>query len=248
MKIIILALALASAGLEVTPGGQALPERSLLSLRFPASPAGQTAPNTTGGGGTRSGGACVQAAEGAPPLSGIIPAFMTNPQTTAQRPTLYFYIPPNGGYSGEIKLTDLVSQGILVRQSFSLDPQGGILAVTLQPKTPLEAGQDYSWSLRIICNPEQRSNDQYLKGNLSVVAAPSSLSSAAPFLNQSPGAPLKPGQAPTILKLAQAYADQGIWLDSLHLTALLRPSNPQDWQELLESVNLGAYSSAPFLP
>jgi hypothetical protein len=247
MKTIIFAL-LASAALGSNLGAQAFPDRLLLSLKFPASQAERGAPNTTGGGGTRSGGICVKSEDKNMPVSALVPTFMTNPQTSAQRPTLYFYIPPNGGYSGEIKLTDPVSQETLTRQSLSLDPQGGILAATLQPKTPLEAGQDYSWSLRIICNPEQRGNDQYLQGPLSAVAMPAALAPAAPFLNQSPGAPLKPEQAQTVLQLAQAYADQGIWLDSLHLAALLRPSNPQNWRELLESVNLSAYSAAPLLP
>lgn len=248
MKIIILALALAGAALGSNLGAQALPDPSLLSLKFPAGPAGQSAPNTTGGGGTRSGGVCVKSEDKNTPVSALVPAFMTSPQTAAQRPTLYFYIPPNNSYQGELTLTDIVAQTTLVRQGFTLNPEGGILAVTLQPKTPLQAGQDYRWSLRIICNPEQRSNDQYLKGNLSVAAAPAFLAQAVPFLNQSPGMPLKPEQAQTVLKLAQAYASQGIWLDSLHLTALIRQSNPQDWRELLESVNLGAYSAAPFLP
>ncbi|MBJ7900513.1 MAG: DUF928 domain-containing protein [Cyanobacteria bacterium RI_101] len=245
MKTIIFAL-FASAALGSNLGAQAFPDPLLLSLKFPASQAERGAPNTTGGGGTRSGGLCVKSEDKNTPLSALVPAFMTNPQTTAQRPTLYFYIPPNNGYRGELTLTDIVAQTTLLRQGFTLNPEGGILAATLQPKTPLEAGQDYSWSLRIICNPEQRSNDQYLKGNLSVAAA--SLPQAAPFLNQSPGTPLNADQAQTVLKLAQAYADRGIWLDSLHLTALVRQSNPQDWRELLESVNLGAYSAAPFLP
>jgi len=247
MKTIVFAL-LASAALGSNLGAQAFPDPLLLSLKFPASQAERGAPNTTGGGGTRSGGVCVKSEDKNTPISALVPAFMTNPQTTAQRPTLYFYIPPNNSYQGEVTLTDIVAQTTLVRKGFTLNPEGGILAVTLQPKTPLEAGQDYSWSLRIICNPEQRSNDQYLKGNLSVAAPSASLSQAAPFLNQSPGTPLKPDQTQTVLKLAQAYADQGIWLDSLHLAALLRPSNPQDWRELLESVNLGAYSVAPLLP
>ena len=230
--------------LVISPGGwggesaHAFPQ--LISLKFPQPEENVGAPRTTAGGGVRSGGGqCLGSAKAASSLQALIPAFIRSPKTTSQQPTLYFSVPDNQGQTGEIVLKNILGETIY-KNRFQLTSEAGIFATTLAPNRPLETNGVYNWSLRIICDPAEPSQDIFLKGSFEYVDRPESL----PPIPKT----LTPEDAQTALDIATQYAEQGLWLDSLNLVSLAYPSAPQEWDELLESVGLNELMGLPLQP
>lgn len=216
----------------VNLSASALP--ALMSLKFPQAPENTGAPGATVGGGVRSGGGqCLNLDANTPPLQVLVPTFLTSPKTTSQTPTLYFYVPDNQGKIGEIRLENILGEAIY-QERLTIDPQASILSATLLPNTPLDANEMYSWSLRIICDPAEPSQDVFLKGSFEYVDRPEAL----PPIPE----PITPDNA---LAIAGQYAEKGLWLDSLNLLFFVHPSSPQEWEEMLESAGLGDLVGVP---
>lgn len=222
---------------------------TLVSLKFPQAPENTSAPRATVGGGVRSGGGqCLSNKMDTPALQALIPPFLISPKTTSQTPTLYFYFPDNQGQTGEISLENILGETIYQKR-LSLDSQAGIVSVTLLPNTPLDPNDIYNWKLRVMCNPDEPSQDIFLKGSFEYVDRPAALPAIPEKLvirpRESSPSTVTPETTEMALAIAKAYAEQGFWLDSLNLVSFAYPSAPQEWSELLNSVGFEALAEVP---
>ncbi|MFB2934088.1 DUF928 domain-containing protein [Aerosakkonemataceae cyanobacterium BLCC-F154] len=157
--------------------------------------------------------------------------------TVSEYPTFFGYVPQSTAQSGEFILMNQSSQ-VIYRTSFPIPTQPGIVSITLPAKElpPLEMGKSYQWYLVLVCNPNDRSENEISDRGW---IQRTQLSQAA--ANQ-----IETGKSST---LPNIYAADGIWYEALaSLVALRReqPNNSQlikDWEELLNSAGL-----EPFIP
>lgn len=153
-------------------------------------------------------------------------------QTTAEYPSLFFYVPPIQQAKGlELVIRDDSKFEIL--QKVSLNPSGkaGIVRVNLS-KTgkPLEPNKRYTWSFSVICSFQNRDNDLSLQGSVKRVLPDENLTfdlkTAAPQ------------------ERIEVYVKNKYWEDALRTLVDLRLQNPNDtevkkyWEELLKLFGL----------
>lgn len=215
---------------------QALP--TLVSLKFPQAPEKTSSPGATSGGGVRSGGGkCLQTTGDKPSLKALIPGFIASPQTTSPTPTLYFYVPDNQGLKGEFFVNNVIGDRIAL-QAIKLGSSAGVMPITFVPSTPLDVNESYYWTLRVMCDPADPTQDVLLKGSFELIDRPANL----------PPIPDSINPAPQTLAIAEQYAKSGLWLDTLNLLSLVYETQPQEWQEFLESGGLADFMGAPLQP
>jgi hypothetical protein len=151
-------------------------------------------------------------------------------QTTAQRPTLWFYL-PYSRQDGNLP-THLIIQTDLGKEKkwrFSLPPQPGIVAISLPQEMPLEAGKPYRWILEVECG-RKGVDDVYGW----IQFTPPSTNLAQKLKLAGP------------VQQAVLYAENGYWYDAINQLAQLQRQQPNHsaakelWQTLLEDENLGA--------
>ena len=208
---------------------------SLIALKFPNT-SDRGAPVTTTGGGTRSPGSCIQAAEqSALSVNALAPNFSNTVTTASRRPNLYFYLPPNTAQWGEIQITD-EGENVVAQTQFALPKTSGIIKVATPPTQPLAADKYYQWSLTLVCDTKARDQDFSVSGTLEIKVPQGKLPANASSLEQ-----------------AEFYAQQSIWLDTLDSLMALQSPNAQgtppspEWEELLQSVGLQDLSRQPLL-
>ncbi len=151
-------------------------------------------------------------------------------QTTAQRPTLWFYL-PYSRQDGNLPtyLIIEINSGKEKKWRFSLPPKPGIVAIALPQEMPLEAGQPYRWTLEVKCG-RYGVDDVY--GWLQFT--PPSTDLAQKLRTASP------------VQRAALYAKNGYWYDAIDQLAQLQQQQPNHsaakelWQTLLEDESLGA--------
>ncbi|MBR8836491.1 MAG: DUF928 domain-containing protein [Stigonema ocellatum SAG 48.90 = DSM 106950] len=160
--------------------------------------------------------------------------------TTSERPTFWFYVP----YTQD--LANLRSEFILqnsmgkdvYKHAQALPPKPGVIGIPLpNTVTSLEVGHTYHWYLKVYCQ-QTVSVPVYVEGDIERVKIDSRV--------------MQQLAADTRQKIL-IYAKQGIWFDALTMLAQKRLSNPNDasvkddWQSLLQSVNLGNIATAPLV-
>ncbi|MEQ9551635.1 MAG: DUF928 domain-containing protein [Coleofasciculus sp. G3-WIS-01] len=183
------------------------------------------------------------------PLSGI-------GKTVAEYPTLFGYIPQANAWGIELRLKDASNQEVYsTKYAFthyteensdgdevqiavgtpgiiSLTLPGGATRPPLLP--PLEIGQQYRWTLRILCQRDDPSGDIYIDGAIERVQL-NSIDKR--FL----------AQATPEERLA-FYTKERIWYETVDTLIELRRERPDDqdvadaWNKLLKSVELEAYT------
>ncbi len=202
------------------------PSPQLLSLKFPQANDNLGAPRTTTGGGVRSGGGqCQNVKDDELSLNVLTPNFGLVATTASQTPSLFFYLPPQQAQAGEVSLSDETGN-LLYRAEIALPQKAGIIQVPLRPKNGLSSDNFYIWSLRLICNREERSEDILLQGELEYRPLAKPLPTLAGTKNEQ------------LRDQAKFYAEQGIWLDALAALAPLRSSQPEEMKEFLSSAGL----------
>lgn len=103
--------------------------------------------------------------------------------------------------------------------------------------SPLEIGQEYSWTLALICDPNERSKDIIASGAIKRVTPNPTLSRRI--------------QQATPEDRVALYADARLWYETLSSLVELRRDRPdnndltQAWNKLLTSVGLDAISKEP---
>jgi hypothetical protein len=163
--------------------------------------------------------------------------------TLADHPSVFAYIPPTSAPAIFFNLKDEQGQVIyqttlpLVSESAS---EGGVIRVDLPKSIPaLELNKPYQWSMAVLCTgrllPDSPFISSWVQRTESSPELTQQVTAAAPF------------------DQATLYAANGIWYDTLTTLADLRQQHPDNadltstWATLLDSVELGTVSSAPFI-
>lgn len=199
-----------------------------VSLKFPPVD-DRGAPSQTLGGGTR-GSSCIDGS--GIPITPLMPSKNNFGKTVAANPTLYWYIPQNTAQSGELALTDEAGNQVYLT-TFKLPSTPGIIKLDLPANISLQIGKYYRWYFTMICDFQDRAQDQSVKGLLQRTEVSSSLKSQLAGVG--------------LLEQAKIYAESQIWQEALNTVAQLRREKPTEWEELLQSVGLGAIAKEPFL-
>ncbi|NJL10389.1 MAG: DUF928 domain-containing protein [Calothrix sp. SM1_7_51] len=164
--------------------------------------------------------------------------------TVSEHPTFWFSVPNQKSTINTIEfvLKDESSKPsqTLYRASIAIPEKPGIIRVSLPVRTPpLQIGKMYHWffKMKVICNPQQAPERQYVEGWVQRVSPNPKLASS---LKQA-----------TAYQRVGLYAENGIWYDALTTLAELRLVKPQDanlatdWINLLQSVGLEKLANQP---
>ncbi|MBE9000522.1 DUF928 domain-containing protein [Nostoc sp. UIC10630] len=188
--------------------------------------------------GTR--GSCFQTGQNIIPLT---PTDKEAQRTTAERPTLFFYVPQTSTtvQALEFVLRDDDSSDPLYKGTFKPVGQNGIVSVNVPANQPsLQIGKEYSWTFSMICDTNNRDKDSYVEGTI--------------VRSQDENLSLQLNQPNTDLDRAVLFATAGFWEDSLRTLANLRRQRPNDpevqkyWEDLLNSVEIKEVVNKPLLP
>ncbi len=200
----------------------------LVSLEFPAAPNTEPPQSTIGGG--RRGKKCVS---GNKPLIALMPNRDNQAKTFSSQPTFLFYIPQTAAESAQFVIIDEQEKEVEIKE-ITLNDTPGIVKVSLSPGNTLEAGKKYLWGLTLICNPLKINKKTHITGEIERIN-----------LDTKSLSTLATAQSP--LAKAKIYARQGLWPETLMIAADLRTSQPEEWNQLLQSVGLQDFSQEPFL-
>lgn len=225
------AAVLCAAAAMLTTLTVALPSHA---LEFPPT-SDRGAPARTGGGGVRGGGCTASDRT-------MLTALMPNNNigtTTADSPTLFFYVPKFPSKNAEFLLVDENGDDVY-QTKVNLPASSGVMRISLPEQTDdgkplLKAGKNYSWAFSIVCDAKDRTRDLITEGRVRRVPLNTELATALKTANTD------------ALKQAELYAKAGIWQETLELAASVRQSNPQVWRDLLKSVGLEKVASAQFV-
>ncbi len=159
--------------------------------------------------------------------------------TTQERPTFYFFVPKAEGRAYfrlfEIDRKSNKTERIY-RSAFSTKQGAGVIGYQLPANAPaLKVGKDYLWEFTI----SDLNTLESTRGTVRRVPVTPTL--ARQLNNAEPNTK------------ANAYAQAGIWLDTLQVLAndgnRQLPAAPSaTWSELLTSVNLGQFANQPLQP
>ncbi|MEH2409109.1 DUF928 domain-containing protein [Nostoc sp.] len=163
--------------------------------------------------------------------------------TTSERPTFWFYIPYTqdlSNSSAEFSLQDSAENDVY-RNAIALPSKPSIIGISL-PTTvaSLEVDQTYRWYLKVHCKQESASIALYVEGDIKRINLDSRVI-------QQLEAVTDPRQKIII------YAKEGIWFDALNMLAQIRISHSndasvqEDWQSLLQSINLDNLAKTPII-
>lgn len=163
--------------------------------------------------------------------------------TTSERPTFWFYIPYTkdlSNSSAEFSLQDSAENDVY-RNAIALPSKPSVIGISL-PSTAasLEVDKTYRWYLKVHCNKEAASIPVYVQGDIKRINLDSRVIQQIEAANQ-------PRQKIII------YAEKGIWFDALNMLAQIRISNyrdtsvEEDWQSLLQSINLDNIATMPLI-
>ncbi|NEQ65439.1 MAG: DUF928 domain-containing protein [Symploca sp. SIO2D2] len=208
-----------------------------LTIQFEPPDKGQ--PNETAGGATR--GQCsLQQQNSNKSLTLLTPATQEG-LTIAERPTFFFYVPQVSAQQAEFTLVSQ-DEEYAYQTNISFDSKGGVFKFQLPAEAPpLEVGKNYQWSVALICNQQERTEDIVVQGQIQRTEANpnlvAQLKSATPF------------------QRAALYGKAGIWYDTVEALAELQLAEPNNsklvtaWKQLLRSeyVKLDDIAQAPIL-
>ncbi|MDZ8238270.1 MAG: DUF928 domain-containing protein [Nostoc sp. ChiQUE01a] len=190
-------------------------------------------PKTEGGTGSR--GANCTLADKKPPLTRLAGNSQLN-LTTKSYPTFWVYVPytSKDSPSGEFSLHD--DENEVYRTKFQLPATPGIVGFVLPKQVAsLQIGKTYRWYFDINCpvvNAKDVSIPPSVTGIIQRVAVSEKLAQT-----------LKSADSP--LDGVAAYAEEGVWYDTLTELALLRLSSPKNkdfqvaWLQLLTDSTIG---------
>lgn len=193
-----------------------------LDFNTPGPDIGQ--PGTSIGGGTRNLEIC-NIPEGEE-LKALMPSQNLGAvgRTVSKAPALYWYLPENTATLGEVVVVDEEGNEVYFAE-FTLPSKSGIIKYEIPGSAGLEEGKQYQWQMAIVCDTNDRAQDEFVRGNLLVVA-------------QTTGLEDDLAAAKNALEKASAYNNAQIWHDTVSSLAEVAEQYPEEWTELLESVGL----------
>jgi hypothetical protein len=188
----------------------------------PTSPA----PSSTTSGGTRPAQACLKSTLKVPQRLIALNASKVIGFTQSDRPTLSIYIPRNTAQFLELSLFDEQKQG-LYQTTLSIQNQSGLIGLPLPNDAPkLVKGKNYYWTVAVVCNINDRTEDQIIGGWIQYRDLPENVSRLLP------------------LERVKHYADQGFWYDAfkewsdLNLKQPNHPAVKESWANLIQAIGL----------
>jgi hypothetical protein len=164
------------------------------------------------------------------------------PQTTSERPTIYFISPKVAG-NGVFTLIEqndrlTPSQKAVYRKEFSLQNEAGIIAFKMPDDAPImEIGKIYYWKIDFGRDTEAKTAYGMIKRVLPT----------AKLVNQ-----LKNISKP--IDRAALFAQEGIWFEAVQTLAEAQQTTPtsgeivDEWTALMKSVNLSMVLEYRFVP
>jgi len=187
-----------------------------------------SAPRTSVGGGTR--GETI-------PLTALLPPTQQG-RTVSSHPTIFAYLPPIGAEEVFFSLQDEAGNSHY-SATLKVPPDGGVVSVTLPPKTPdLVIDKNYLWYFAPIEPGGVLRPDNY--------AVTGWVKRVKPTFNEQ-------DLAATPVQLATKYAEAGVWYDTLKVLAAAKRSQPHnktfatEWHDLLKQVGLEKIASEPLI-
>lgn len=151
--------------------------------------------------------------------------------TTKEQPTLYWYV--SEPVSAQLEVTLINDKNIdpELEQIITIPTNAGIQSFDLsKTKTKLSPDVEYRWFISAIANEGQRSNDVVASGTIQRVVPSKELKSKIASADK--------------LSLASAYAEEGIWYDTIDALSRMIDKSPDDSKlkaqrtALLEQVGL----------
>ena len=162
--------------------------------------------------------------------------------TVSENPPLYWYLSKPTTVRVEVTLIDDKGETPLIEYAVTNAKGPAVHRIDLSAhKVALKPNVNYQWSISVVPNPSERSNDVMSGGALRRVAMPEGIAARRAQLTDK-------------AQLARAYAAEGIWYDSIALYSELIEKNPGDKKlrearaSLLEQVGLrevAAYDRRP---
>ena len=163
--------------------------------------------------------------------------------TTSERPIFWFYVPYTQDLANtraEFILQDSGGADIY-KNAIALPPNPSVIGVSLpETVTSLEVGKTYHWYFKVRCQQQTASVPVYVEGDVKRINIDSRVMQQLESTKNTQG------------KIV-IYAKEGIWFDAVTLLAQLRlandndPSVKEDWQSLLQSINLENIATAPLM-
>lgn len=196
-------------------------------------PPGRDAPRggTAGGGSRPMGGACLSHPSAKPnSLTALVPGHHLG-LTQSDRPNFFVYIPQTTAQTAEFSLFDEQMNGIY--QVSVPVTKAGLVSISLLDSAPsLVKDKPYYWTVALVCNPSDRTDDWVVGGWIE---------------RAEPSATLKQQLANvTAVERVSLYAKQGFWYEALNTLVEFQRTQPNHpvvattWAELMKSVELEA--------
>jgi len=212
----------------------------MLAIAVEFKPPKRGIPGRREGAGTR-GPACVQSS---PNLTALLP--QTNlGLTTAEYPQFFWYVPQTRAKAVRFELfkgdEQEPEQELVYQKILETSGKSGVMSFALpndDTLPPLTVGQDYFWTVTLLCNPTDPINNVYVSGWVQRVVVEPTLAKQ-----------LDTAKSGDRVKL---LAENGLWFDTISTLAEMRCTNPNDttlgssWSELLKSVQLNKVAEQPF--
>jgi Domain of Unknown Function (DUF928) len=199
-------------------------------------PPGQGAPSGTVGGGSRTSTRfCVKASSPqAKKLKALIPQGQVG-LTVSDRPHLWFYLPKTTAQTLELSLFDAQMNG-LYQTTLSIDEWMGLVNLPWPQTAPkLHRNQLYYWTIALVCNPRDRTDDWVVGGWIKRIEVDQKLRAALAATDADP---------------ISLYIQRGLWHEALSILSEQRRNEPGNstlatiWSKILQAIDLTAYLSA----
>lgn len=210
---------------QLTPNSLSRQLPDQWEFRAPQGPEGSIPDNRQGG--ASRGDQCI---EGIDSLKALVP--VAGGTTTAEYPTIYWYMPETSASAAEFTLKDANQQVVYSTKYILAKSNKGvvedtpsIMSLTLPAFTnlsPLQIDQEYHWSLALICNPLDLSGQPVVEGKIKRVET-------------NPMLALRVNQAMPQERVA-LYANARIWYETLSSLVELQRERP-DSPEVTEAIN-----------
>lgn len=197
----------------------AFPQEQALAQNKPAAGQASSTPPTytppqRGAPQRRVGGSSRGPADALPNVRVLVPDHVA--LTVSEQPALYWYLSKPSSVRVEIVLIDDKGESPLVEYAVPNAAGPAVHRVDLaQHKVALKPEVEYQWSISVVPNPNERSNDVMAGGVVKRVAVPAKIASL-----RASGASKE--------DLARGYAAEGIWYDAIAAYSELIEQRPGD--------------------
>jgi Domain of Unknown Function (DUF928) len=185
-----------------------------------------------------------------PPLTALIPLYQTAGSsflvstTTAEYPTLWFYLPyaitPDRPAELRREDPDPTDQNYVQQQTVLrlTDAPAGVIGIRLPvTEAPLQVDRVYNWTFVVLCDRQDTSTNQFVSGSIVRLTAQSNLMQQIRQTKQK----------------SRFYTQAGFWEDAITTLADLKRRSPNDsqltdeWTALLKTVDLEAIATKPVI-